>query len=190
MNETATPAAAAPAAAAEVVKMEDGREVTFAGKKRMIKTSTIDEAAQAVSVRFDFRNGKVLNFTVPPSLLLKFAAHGAEQKIGDETAGETDVDDAHLAVKDLVERLDKGEWNVARAAGGFAGTSVLLRALVEFSGKSTEDIAAFLKGKSPAEKQAMRASPQLQPIVQKLEAEKAAKATKVDVGALFGALSG
>lgn len=183
--------AEAKAAVGETVRLEDGREVVFAGKRRMLKSTKISDDGQ-VTTTFDFRNGKTLQFTIPQGLVLLFAGHGAEQKIGDETAGETDVDDMVLAVSDLIERLSQGtpeSWNAPRAAGGgFAGTSVLSKALVEASGKSAEQIAAFLKGKTQAEKLAMRNSAKLKPIVERLEAEKAAKASKVDTTALFDQL--
>ena len=51
----------------------------------------------------------------------KFAAHGAEQKLGDEIAGLEDVDDCVIAIDSLIDRLYNGEWSVKREAGGMAG---------------------------------------------------------------------
>src|SRR6185369_4077604 len=98
-----------------------------------------------VGVRLDFRNGETRMFEVPAGLLLQFAGHGAEQKLGDETAGVDDVDDMTLAVDELIDRLNKGEWSMRREGTGVAGTSVLMRALVEYSGKSIEQIKEYLK---------------------------------------------
>jgi len=171
--------------AIESVKMEDGRVVDFSGKRRMLKESLQGENGE-VQVRLDFRNGQTRLFTIPQEMLAKFAAHGAEQKLGDETAGLTDIDDAVLAVDDLIDRLYNGEWTQKRAAGGMAGASILAKALMELTGKSAEEIKTFLSGKSPAEKTALRNNAKLQPIVARLEAEKAAKAgTKVDTDSLL-----
>jgi hypothetical protein len=165
------------------VKMSDGRDVDFVGKKKLVKESIIDEHGK-VSVRLDFRNGETRLFHLPHSLVSQFAAHGAEQKLGDETAGTEDVDDMVVDVDDLIARLSKGEWNVKREGGGFAGISILMQALIEVSGKTAEQIKAFLSTKTQADKMALRNSPKIKPVVERLESEKVAKSSKVDVGAL------
>ena len=170
----------------ETVTMSDGRQVDFVGKRKLLKESIVD--GHKVSVRLDFRNGETRLFHIHQDLLYQFAAHGAEQKLGDETAGTDDVDDMVLAIDELIERLNRGEWNTRREGTGFAGTSVLLRALVEASGKSVEQIKAFLTGKSQADKLALRNSPKIKPIVERLEAEKVSKAAKVDTASLLNEL--
>lgn len=171
----------------EKVTMTDGRVVEFAGKRRMIKTEEID--GTSVSVRLDFRNGETRTWLVPnQAMVLRCAAHGASQKLGDEIAGEKDLDDAILAIDALMERLDKGEWGQTREGGGMSGTSVLLRALVEHTGKDIAVIKDFLAKKTQAEKLALRNNPSIKPIVDRLEAEKMAKKTNVDTDALLGEL--
>lgn len=172
---------------AEAVTMEDGRQVEFVGKRKMLKSTEIADGR--VTTRLDFRNGRSLAFTIPGAMLLQFAGHGAEQKLGDETAGEEDVDDMVLAVESLIERLNRGEWSVKREGGGFSGTSVLLRALVERTGKPVDGLKAWLATKSQAEKIALRNSAALKPIVQRLEEEKASKNAKVDTESLLGELA-
>lgn len=196
--EAAAPAPAKVKAVAEKVKLSDGREVEFAGKRKLLKESSgteVDEVSLEFisqltlpTVRLDFRNGETRSFVLPAALLFKFAAHGAEQKLGDETAGEDDVDDMVLSIDELIERLNKGEWSVKREGGGMAGTSVLIKALMEFSSHPVERVKEFLKNKTQAEKMALRTSPKLKPIVDRLEAEKTAKGAKVDVNALLGEL--
>lgn len=171
----------------EKVTMSDSRVIEFVGKRKLLKESLIEEG-QPPKVRLDFRNGETRIFEVPASLLARFAAHGAEQKLGDETAGEEDVDDMVLAVDALIERLNKGEWSIKREGGGMSGTSVLIKALMELSGKDLEHVKKFLSDKTQADKMALRNSPQLKPIVDRLEAEKVAKAAKVDTNALLAAL--
>lgn len=187
----ATSEGSAPKSKAEVEKvtMLDGtqRVVEFSGKRKMIKESSFPESELPV-IRLDFRNGEVRSFSIPPELLHRFAAHGAEQKLGDETAGEQDVDDMVLAIDELITRLNKLEWSVKREGGGMAGTSVLIKALMEKSGKSLDQVKAFLSGKTPADKMALRNSAQLKPIVERLEAEKVSKAAKVDTDQLLAGL--
>lgn len=167
----------------EVVTMSDGRKVEFVGKRKMLKSTEIE--GNTVAVRIDFRNGETRRFVLPPTLLLQFAGHGGEQKYGDECAGVEDIDDMVLTVDELDERIQKGEFNAKREGGGMAGTSVLLRALMEYSGRTQEQIKAFLSGKTQTEKLALRNSPKVKPIVDRLEAEKAAKGAKVDTDALL-----
>jgi hypothetical protein len=70
-----------------------------------------------------------------------------------------------------------------------AGTSVLLRALMEYSNRTVDQVKEFLKGKTQTEKLALRNSAKIKPIVDKLEAEKLAKNAKVDTTALLGELA-
>lgn len=170
------------------VTMNDGQTVEFNKKQKLVKTSNIADDG-TVSIRLDFVNGEVRHFTSPPSLIARFAAHGMEQKLGDAIAGETDIGDAVLSVDDLIKRLNEGEWNITRAAGAFAGTSILIQALVEASGKSVDDIKAFLANKTQAEKLALRRSEKLKPIIDRLEADKASKSKNaVDTDSLLGEL--
>jgi hypothetical protein len=139
----------------EQVKMLDGSVVGFAGKRKMVKEVIIDDGS--VTVRFLFRNGEIRVFEVPPTLALEFIGHGASQKIGDETAGVKDIDDMVVAVDDIITRLNKGEWSAQRAAGdGFAGASIVIKAICEVTGKSVDAVKAFLQGKLDAAKEAGR----------------------------------
>jgi len=49
-------------------------------------------------------------------------------------------------------------------------------------------VKAFLKTKTPADKLALRNSPKLKPIIERLEADKLSKLQKVDTDALLGEL--
>lgn len=190
MPDEDTAVAAKPASKTEkvAVQMSDGSTVEFNKKQKLVKTSTIAEDG-LVSTRLDFSNGQVRTFSMREDMKARFAAHGAEQKLGDAIAGETDVNDAVESVDDLITRLNNGEWTITRAAGAFSGTSILIQALVEKSGKSVEDIRAFLVNKSQAEKLALRRSDQLKPIIERLEADKASKSKNaVDTDSLLGEL--
>lgn len=201
-----------------MVKMSDGREVGFAGKRRVNKETLIDEskiildgdtvtlAAGAVSVRMDFRNGSTKTFNVPNRLLAKFAGHGGEQKYGDELAAPADKpmseDDMVLAVEDLDSRIQAGEWTAAREGGGFAGASVVVLAIMEASGKTMDEVKAFLQKKLDAAKAAEQKlsrkelydsfrnpNSKVGAIVERLEKERLAKDSKVDADAALAELA-
>ena len=138
-------AATKPAREELIVKMSDGRSQTFLGKRKLLKETIIE--GQNVSVRLDFRNGETRTFKIPHSLMLKSAGHGMEQKLGDETAGTEKVEDMVLEVDELIKQLATGEWTVAREAGGFSGASVVIRAIMEASGKTQDQVKAFLQKK-------------------------------------------
>lgn len=179
----------APKTATEklAVTMADGRVVEFNKKQKLVKTSSIE--GDNVTGQFDFVNGETRSFTIPTNMLARFAAHGMEQKLGDSIAGETEVGDAILSFDDLLTRLTNGDWTITRASGAFAGTSILIQALVEASGKTVEQVKAFLVNKSQAEKIALRRSDKLRPIIERLEAEKGAKSKNaVDTDSLLGEL--
>ena len=176
----------------ELVKMDDGTEVSFPGKRRLLKSTSVSADGFTVTTRFDFRNGEVRHFAIEANqgLFAKFTAHGIEQKIGDEVAGLDDIDDMILAVDEVIERLQAGEWTAKRESSGLAGTSVLARALVQQTGKTPAVIKEFLKGKSNAEKLALRKNPKIAPIIAELEAKKKVKEkAAVDTEALLDELA-
>ena len=152
--QAATPAK--PKTPVNVVKMSDGREVEFAGKRKLIKEVVITD--EGVKVRLDFVNGETRLFPVRDPYFYYAAGHGMLQKYGDETAGLDDVDDMVIAVDELDEHLAQAktadDWNRKREGGGLGGTSVLQRALVELSGKAIDEVKAFLKDKTQQEKMA------------------------------------
>lgn len=196
------------------VKMSDGREVGFAGKRRMVKETLIDDSKiavdgntitledGAVSIRLDFRNGETRTWAVPVSLVAKTCGHGGEQKLGDETAGDESIDDMLINVDDLLGRLRQGEWRTAaREGGGFSGASVVIRALMEASGKTQEQIKDFLQKKLDAaaakgEKLSRQdlynsfrnPNSKTGQIIERLEREARSKASKVDSDAALAEL--
>jgi hypothetical protein len=87
----------------EVVKMTDGREVEFVGKRKLLKETIIDGSRRQRPPGLPQRQTRT--FVIPDTLLLKSAGHGMEQKLGDETAGEEDVEDMVASVDDLIGRL-------------------------------------------------------------------------------------
>lgn len=173
------------------VTMDDGRVVEFAGKRRMVKSTTISPDGFEVETRIDFVNGesRVFKIEANAKLFAQFAAHGIEQKLGDEAAGLEDVEDAVIAVEELIARLEGGEWAQKREKSGLAGAGALLRALVEHSGKPVEQVRAYLAAKTHQEKLALRTNSAIAPIIARLEANKKKKEkVEVDTEALLGDL--
>ncbi len=194
------------------VKMEDGREVEFVGKRKVNKETLIDESKiiaegdtvtvqdGAVSVRMDYRNGATRTYPIKAKMLPKFAGHGGEQKYGDELASPADKplseDDMVIATDELHAQLyDQGEWR-ATSEGGVGGASVVIKAIMEASGKTIEDVKKFLQGKLDAakakgEKLSRRdlydsfknPNSKVGQIVERMEREQRAKASKVDADA-------
>jgi hypothetical protein len=159
MSETQTQETAATKKTATVyedVTMTDGRVVKFPGKRNTDKTILTDTEGKAYGVRFDFRNGqtRTLNFSeVGETTLLYAAGHGISQKAGDEYSGVTELDDMILAVDEIFTRLRNGDWAAAREAGdSTAGASIVIKAIMEVTGKSVEFVKEFLQKKLDAAK--------------------------------------
>lgn len=176
------------------VTLTDGRTVDFVGKRQMLKEYGVD-ASGNVFARFDFRNGETRQLILAAALLATAAGHGVVQKVGDSAAGEKKVEDMVLAVEETIKQLEAGEWNVKREGGGFSGAGVVVRALCESTGKTPEQVKAFIDKKiadTGATRQAiyssLRLSEKLKPIIARLEAESASKESKIDADAALAEL--
>lgn len=163
------------------------------------------------AVRLDFVNGQTRTYVIPGAeyiqdfladadfapkarFLLKHACHGAEQKLGDELAytpksGEVppSIDDKVVWVDELISRLNSLEWGTEREANPLAGASNLIRALMELSGKSREEVQAFLKPMSREERAGLKLSPVVKKVIDRMEAE-ALAAKGVDVTSALAGL--
>lgn len=192
------------------VTMTDGRKVSFAGKRKVVKETLIDESkivvegdvaqfsAGAVSIRMDFRNGETRTMALPLSLLARFAGHGAEQKFGDELATTADKplseDDMVLAIDDLNALVQSGKWGAGRATGGggVSGASVVVQAICEATGKDLATVKAYLQKKLDSDPALTRralydsfrvAGTKTGVIIKRMEEAKLAKTAKVDADA-------
>ena len=189
-----------PTTAVEVtpVSMTDGRIVNFTGKRKLNKD--YEFTPDGVVCRFDFRNGETrsLAITKDSPLLFQFAGHGALQKVGDESAGEPEVDDMVIATDAMLGRLSAGEWGRERKTGdGFAGASIVIRAVMEVTGKDQTAVKAFLDKKLETTPGLTRAAlyasfknptSKTAAIIQRLENEKLTKNSKVDTDELLAEL--
>lgn len=195
------------------VTMSDGRVVQFAGKRKVLKETLIDESkiaiegdviqlqAGAISIRMDFRNGASRTYPLPLSLLAQFAGHGGEQKFGDELASPADKpmseEDMVIATDDLNHEIQQGKWGKGRASGGggVSGASVVVRAIMEATGKDEATVKAYLQKKLDSDPALTRralydsfrvAGTKTGVIIKRLEEEKLAKTAKVDADAELG----
>lgn len=204
----------------QIVKMKDGREVGFAGKRKVLKETVLDDSKisvdgdtitlqdGAVSVRMDFRNGETRLLPIRAKMIPQFSGHGGEQKYGDELAASKaeplSPEDMVLAIEDLHQQLyEQMEWSAQReGGGGFAGASVVVLAICEASGKSVDEVKAFLQGKLDAAKAAGQKlsrkdlydsfrNPQTKigKIVKRMEEERLAQASAVDADAALAELA-
>ena len=191
------------------VRMTDGREVQFAGKRKVNKETLIDESKVAseadgsviqfepgaVSIRMDFRNGETRTIPLPLALLGRFAGHGGEQKFGDELASPAakplSEEDMVLAIDDLNTQIQAGKWGGGRAAGGggVSGASLVVQAIMEATGKDQATVKAYLQKKLDSDAALTRpalynsfrvAGTKTGIIIARLEAEKNAKTAKVN----------
>ena len=192
------------------VTMSDGRKVSFAGKRKVMKETVLDEGQivvegqlvqfgpGAVSIRMDFRNGETRLIPLPIALLARFAGHGGEQKFGDELATTADKplseDDMVIAIDDLNAQIQSGKWGVGRAtgAGGVSGASLVVQAICEATGKDVATVKAYLQKKLDADPELSRralydsfrvAGTKTGLIIKRLEDAKLAKNAKVDADA-------
>jgi hypothetical protein len=185
------------------VVMNDGtgRVAEFAGKRRMLKFSGKGPDGKLYT-RIDFINGETRTFELVPALIEKAALHGFEQKLGDEVAGETNIDDMVSAIDSLGARLQEAKgpesWNQPREPGdSFSGSHVIVKAICEVSGKTKDEVIAWIDKKlsTPAKNEkgeevkvtrqalykALRGSKQYGPTIAKMESEKSKKDVDVAV---------
>ncbi len=196
------------------VAMTDGRKVSFAGKRKVVKETVLDESkivvegdvmqvqAGAISIRMDFRNGETRLMPLPLSLLARFAGHGAEQKYGDELATTADKplteEDMVLAIDDLNAQIQAGKWGAGRASsggGGVSGASIVVQAICQATGKDLATVKAYLQKKLDADEGLTRralydsfrvAGTKTGIIIKALEEAKLAKTAKVDADEALG----
>ena len=177
------------------VTMTDGRVVKFPGNRKTDKTITVSD--DSVSVRFDFFNGETRTLSsteLSPALMLQALGHGIAQKAGDEYSGVKELDDMVLAVDEIFGRLRAGDWAAAREAGdSTSGASIVIKAIMEVTGKSVEFVKEFLQKKLDAAKAKgeklsrqelyngfRSANTPTGVVIKRLEEEKLAKSTTVN----------
>lgn len=205
MSETAVPATPKAKTVHTPITMADGRVVQFAGDRKVDKSVLADDSGAYVGVRFDFRNGETRSVhlsDLSPEIVAYAGCHGLLQKIGDEWSGVTVIDDIVLTCDDMIKRLTGGAWEAEGRGGSgdsLAGASIVIKALVEASGKTTDEVKAFLESKLAAGKESgltrqklyasfRNPTSKVGQIIRRLEDERAAKNAAVDADAYVAEL--
>jgi hypothetical protein len=106
--------------------------------------------------------------------------HGLKQKLVDaaaiardtETGRSATLNDKYAAVKEIYDRItsDTPSWNKIRGDGMGTGNTLLVRAMMQFTGKTKAAIDAYLDTKSKEEKLALRKNPKIANIIAELQA--------------------
>lgn len=163
------------------VQGQDGKSYEFSARQKVKKDSSI-QPDNSIVTKFIFRNGVVREAVMPrdSALFVKAAAHGLDQKYGDEFAGLDDVEDCVEAFDALAARLARGEWSEKRVSDGMAGTSLLVRALAEVSGGTIETVKAKLANASKEQKAALARQAKVAAVISRIKAERDAKKGKAE----------
>lgn len=135
-----------------------------------------------------------------PEILIHAALHGIGQKLVDAAAKPRDTGNGapatpaekYEAIRAVYDRLLAGEWNAPAGSGGGNEGGLLAQALVRlYPTKTREQINAYLAGKSDKEKAALRADPNVAPIIAEIRAAAGkVKGAGVDTASLLDELAG
>lgn len=157
------------------VTMWDGRKQTFGKVQKMKKEIILTAAGTPEAIRFDCITGDsetVRMADVPSGVYEQLAAHGLSQKLGDEYADVDSPSDCIETMRQLWQRLLKGNWNAERQ--GFAGSGILFEACkLAYPDMAAEAIREVLNGMSAKEKAAFKVSDFMKPHVATIEAQRA-----------------
>lgn len=153
------------------------------------------------TVTVTFSNGKDLAIdtsTLTPEIQRMAMLHGIKQKLVDagaiarntETGRSASVDDKYDAVAEVHARLtgDNPTWNKERGAGDKPAKAkdLLVRALMQMTGKDKDYVDQFLSAKTKAEREALKKNPRVLAIIAELQA--AGGTNGIDTDSLLGEL--
>ena len=198
----------------EKVTMSDGRVVSFLGAQgdkkaqrfskdalirvngdyKLFDDASPEELAKAtpgdIAFRFDFYNGTTRTYPVNPALGLFYVKHGGLQKYGDELAGEKaeDLDDWAMTTDELDARVQAGDWTKTRVGGDLAGKSILVKALMAYTGRSAQEMQEHIKGWDKNARDQLSADPDIKVHIDRIRQEMADRGPKVDVAGLKAGL--
>lgn len=141
---------------------------------KLSKEALFEDNGSLLSLELTYADGTTRSVMPPAALLPQAAAFGFLAKLGGLGEAGEDLSALKAEVEDLIAQWNRGEWR-QRAEGG-SGTSIIQKALMEYRGKTANEIRDFLATKTMQQKEDMKRIPGLAPIVARLEAEAAAKA--------------
>lgn len=121
-------------------------------------------------------------------------AHGFKQKYVDAAALGKDATlaEKHEAIMAIVDHhRDGGAWNRTGGGDGSGGDGLLVKAVMEFAGIDRDTARAQVKGWDKKTQAAMRANPEIAPIIARIKAAEDKKAAaSIDTGAQLAILRG
>lgn len=177
------------------VSAQDGNQYVFSDRQKVKKLSEV--TPDSIVTKFVFRNGQVRQHVTPlgdASKVSQLAAHGADQKFGDEFSGLDDPDDCVMAFEKLSQRLANGEWSEKRQSDGLAGTSLLLRAVVQVTGQSPDQVKALLDSLPGEDKKALKRQSEVASAIAAIQSARdskaAAKGKLPDANAVLAKIKG
>lgn len=159
------------------ITMNNGSVIEFGEKQRMKKAHSVGADGQ-VTVVIDFDNGESVAVTVSPTSATGLAAcgHGLSQKLGDAAAGADNTNDAFESVLEIASRLSNDQWfkvSEGGTASSAKGSSELVEALVVVLGQTKDAVRTMLGQLSQGDKMALRKTPRVAEVIERLKAERA-----------------
>jgi hypothetical protein len=156
---------------------------------RTSKKSTImaDVFLPKMTLTLTFINGKEIVVdanALSEEIRNQALLHGLKQKLVDaaaisrnlDTGASASVDDKYNAVRKIADRLmkDGAKWNEGRASTDAPATAgvnnILLRALMQMTGRDLAYTKAFLEGKTKEQRASLRKNPRVMAIMAELSA--------------------
>jgi hypothetical protein len=189
MNQETAAAAVETPSSKVTVAFSDGQSFEFSPRFKSKKS--VD--AETKRVTFYVRNGALIEVDfdkIPQEVQLQLALHGIAQKVGDDAAGVEDPDDIASAFETMRDQLYAGQWSTERAKGEFTGVGMLVRAVAEVTSQPVDKVKARLAEMSATDKAQLKANAKVKAVIERMEAEKLAKAGPVDSEALLSSFGG
>lgn len=170
--------------------------MTTTNEAKRVPTVAVEIEGRTITLTYANGETDVVNADELPAEILDYAMlHGLKQKLVDaaaisrdpETGRSVSVADKIAAIREVKGRLYAGEWNKRRESGEGSGNGGLLfRALCElYPNKAPESVREFIAGKSKEEQAALRSSPKIAAIIDRIRAR---KASDIDTDAMLAGL--
>jgi hypothetical protein len=156
---------------------QTGVEKVATRQVKMHKTFKLSPNGGGVELHLQFSDGQVVEYVLPISLNPHAAGYGALRKLGDLANGKQSLAELKQQVTAQLDRWDNGNWNNYKGPGG---TSVVMKALMEHTGKSATEIKAFLASKTMQQKADIKRLPEVAAIVRRLAKPKAVASDLLD----------
>lgn len=136
-----------------------------------------------------------------PEILTQAALHGLKQKLVDAAAIARDPttglsatpEDKYHAVRAVYDRITKadGTWNAIREGEAKAHGGMFVRALMELTSKTRDEVMAYIDTLSKEQAAALKKNAKVMDIIQRMEREAAAaKVGEIDADDLLATLAG